>query len=85
MNQTFLFSSPDSENKKTQTEKINVNERSYVNPFSEELHRSVPDFKSLGIFLTEPIAPERIYLWTPYKGKQIDVIDELKYLFHNLA
>lgn len=52
--------------------------RCYINPFSEALHRSVPDYKSLGIFLAEPVPPEKTYLWEPYQGKPIDVLAELK-------
>ena len=52
--------------------------RSFINPFSEALHHNVPDYKSLGIFVTEPITPNKIYLWVSYSGKPIDVIAELK-------
>ena len=52
--------------------------RKYVNPFSEALHQDVPDYKSLGIFVTDPIQPPKADIWTPYRGKPIDVIAELK-------
>ncbi|EAY20602.1 Dynein heavy chain family protein [Trichomonas vaginalis G3] len=52
--------------------------RKYVNPFSEALHQEVPDYKSLGIFITEPLQVPKAILFTPYKGKPIDVIAELK-------
>jgi len=52
--------------------------RSYVNPFSEALHHNVPDYKSLGIFLTEPLVLNKVYTWNQYKGKQIDILAEIK-------
>ncbi|KAK8888171.1 hypothetical protein M9Y10_039235 [Tritrichomonas musculus] len=63
---------------KGQTKTNPRRKRCYVNPFSEALHHTVPDYKSLGIFLTEPLPPERNYLWKPYTGKMFDVVAELK-------
>ena len=40
-------------NQKGQKPTDSMKKRCYVNPFSEALHHSVPDYKSLGIFMTD--------------------------------
>lgn len=78
MYKTALSSLTAPSSARTKERQSDKNKRKYVNPFSEALHRTVPDYKTLGIFVAEPCQINKPCLFIPYTGKPIDIIAELK-------